>query len=138
MYEGISVNKTEMVAGTSIIALLLEKLYNGPARHSDAINKAQRAFKDEQSLLPPRDVNLVLYPHIKLKRHLGDSALQIGHSIPKVLITVQHQNFIGLPRDMGSALAPTGERYLLEARRELSDEILPESVSAVKAVRVLP
>lgn len=46
-HEGISMNKTEMVAGMSIVALLLEKLYNGPARHADAIQKAQRAFKDE-------------------------------------------------------------------------------------------
>lgn len=46
-HEGISMNKTEMVAGMSIVALLLEKLYNGPARHADAIKKAQRAFKDE-------------------------------------------------------------------------------------------
>jgi len=46
-HEGISMNKMEMVAGMSIVALLLEKLYNGPARHADAIQKAQRAFKDE-------------------------------------------------------------------------------------------
>lgn len=46
-HEGISMNKTEMVAGMSIVGLLLEKLYNGPARHADAIKKAQHAFKDE-------------------------------------------------------------------------------------------
>ncbi len=36
--------KQEMVAGMSIVALLLEKIYNGPARHADAIKKAQKAF----------------------------------------------------------------------------------------------
>lgn len=43
-HEGVPMTKQEMVAGMSIVALLLEKIYNGPARHADAIKKAQKAF----------------------------------------------------------------------------------------------
>jgi hypothetical protein len=51
-HEAIAMTKKEMVAGMSIVGLLLERLYNGPARHADAILKAQRAFKEEGSDLP--------------------------------------------------------------------------------------
>ncbi|WP_260687494.1 hypothetical protein [Rhizobium laguerreae] len=37
--------RNEMVAGISIINLLLEKLYNAPARQADVIKKANQAFK---------------------------------------------------------------------------------------------
>lgn len=46
-HEGLPMTKKEMVAGMSIVALLLEKIYNGPARQTDAIKKAQQAFKKE-------------------------------------------------------------------------------------------
>lgn len=44
-HKGVAMTKAEMVAGMSVVALLLERLYNGPARHADAIAKAQKAFK---------------------------------------------------------------------------------------------
>lgn len=40
----IAMTRNEMVAGISIINLLLEKLYNGPAREAEAIKKAAQAF----------------------------------------------------------------------------------------------
>lgn len=44
-HERIAMTNNEMVAAIGIINLLLEKLYNGPARHADVIKKANRAFK---------------------------------------------------------------------------------------------
>lgn len=44
-HERIAMTRDEMVAGISIINLLLEKLYNGPARHADVIKKANQAFR---------------------------------------------------------------------------------------------
>lgn len=40
-----AMNRNEMVAGISIVNLLLEKLYNGPSRQADVIKKANQAFK---------------------------------------------------------------------------------------------
>lgn len=45
-HSGIAMNTGEIIAGMGIIDLLLEKLYNGPGRHADAIKKANQAFKD--------------------------------------------------------------------------------------------
>ncbi|MBX9881698.1 MAG: DUF4145 domain-containing protein [Sphingomonas sp.] len=44
-HKGIAMTRNEMIAGMTIVSLLLEKLYNGPARQADAIAKAQKAFK---------------------------------------------------------------------------------------------
>lgn len=44
-HKRIAMTRNEMVAGIGIINLLLEKLYNGPARQSDIIKKANQAFK---------------------------------------------------------------------------------------------
>jgi Domain of unknown function (DUF4145) len=43
-HERKAMSRNEMVAGISIINLLLEKLYNGPARQADVIKKANQAF----------------------------------------------------------------------------------------------
>lgn len=43
-HERIAMTRNEMVAGISIINLLLEKLYNRPAREAEAIKKAAQAF----------------------------------------------------------------------------------------------
>lgn len=43
-HERKAMNRNEMVAGISIINLLLEKLYNGPVRQADVIKKASQAF----------------------------------------------------------------------------------------------
>ena len=43
-HKGIAMNTQEMIAGMGIVDLLLEKLYNGPGRHADAIKKANKAF----------------------------------------------------------------------------------------------
>lgn len=45
-HERIAMTRNEMVAGISIINLLLEKLYNGPARQADVIKKANHAFRE--------------------------------------------------------------------------------------------
>jgi len=45
-HERIAMTRNEMVAGISIINLLLEKRYNGPARQADVIKKANQAFKE--------------------------------------------------------------------------------------------
>ena len=50
-HQRIAMSRSEMVAAISIINLLLEKLYNGPARHEDAIKKADRAFSPPQKSL---------------------------------------------------------------------------------------
>jgi hypothetical protein len=47
-HKGIAMTRHEMVAGMTIVSLLLEKLYNGPARQVDAIAKAQKAFKSDK------------------------------------------------------------------------------------------
>jgi hypothetical protein len=44
-HERKAMSRDEMVAGISIINLLLEKLYNAPKRQADAISKANKAFK---------------------------------------------------------------------------------------------
>lgn len=45
-HQRIAMTRNEMVAGISIINLLLEKLYNGPARQADVMKKANQAFKE--------------------------------------------------------------------------------------------
>ncbi|HDZ82457.1 MAG TPA: DUF4145 domain-containing protein [Roseobacter sp.] len=45
-HERIAMTRNEMVAGISVINLLLEKLYNGPSREADVIKKANQAFKE--------------------------------------------------------------------------------------------
>lgn len=44
-HKGVAMTKQEMIAGMTVVSLLLEKLYNGPARQADAIAKAQKAFE---------------------------------------------------------------------------------------------
>lgn len=44
-HEAVGMNPEELVAGMSIIEGLLEKLYNGPARHAATIKKAKRLLK---------------------------------------------------------------------------------------------
>lgn len=46
-HERIAMNRNEMVAGVSIINLLLDKLYNGPMRQQNVISKANQAFAVE-------------------------------------------------------------------------------------------
>jgi hypothetical protein len=43
-HEMQSMNRVEMTSGIAIVNLLLEKLYNGPAREADIIRKATKAF----------------------------------------------------------------------------------------------
>jgi hypothetical protein len=45
-HQAIGMNAQELVAGMSIIEGLLEKLYNGPARHATTIKKAKQLLKD--------------------------------------------------------------------------------------------
>jgi hypothetical protein len=40
-------NATELVARMRIIEGLLEKLYNGPARHDETLKRAKKLLKDE-------------------------------------------------------------------------------------------
>lgn len=54
-HERIPMNLNEMVAGISIINLLLEKLYNGPARQAAAIKQATQAFKMEAEEVKPHE-----------------------------------------------------------------------------------
>jgi ferredoxin len=49
-HELIAMTRNEMVAGIGIVNLLLEKLYNRPARHAEVIKKANQAFKEESAL----------------------------------------------------------------------------------------
>lgn len=44
-HERLAMTRIEMVAAISLINILLEKLYNGPARQEEAIKKANQAFK---------------------------------------------------------------------------------------------
>ncbi|WP_312403755.1 DUF4145 domain-containing protein [Rhizobium sp.] len=44
-HERIAMSRNEMVAGIGLVNLLLERLYNGPARQADVIKKANHAFK---------------------------------------------------------------------------------------------
>jgi hypothetical protein len=46
-HEAVGMNAKELVAGMSIIEGLLEKLYNGPARHAVTIKKAKELLKDD-------------------------------------------------------------------------------------------
>jgi Domain of unknown function (DUF4145) len=46
-HEAFGMNGSELIAGMSIIEGLLEKLYNGPARHKATIKRAQQLFKDD-------------------------------------------------------------------------------------------
>lgn len=46
-HERKAMNRNEMVAGIGTVNLLLEKLYNGPARHENTIKQANQAFEDE-------------------------------------------------------------------------------------------
>lgn len=46
-HDAKGMNANELVAGMSIIEGLLEKLYNGPARHQDTIERAKKLLKDE-------------------------------------------------------------------------------------------
>lgn len=45
-HERIAMTRNEMVAGIGVVNLLLEKLYNGPARQADVVKKANQAFKE--------------------------------------------------------------------------------------------
>jgi hypothetical protein len=45
-HDALGMNARELVAGMSIIEGLLEKLYNGPARHEYTINKAKQMLKE--------------------------------------------------------------------------------------------
>lgn len=45
-HEHVAMTRNEMVAGIGIVNLLLEKLYNGPARELEVINRANQAFKE--------------------------------------------------------------------------------------------
>jgi hypothetical protein len=51
-HEALGMNAQELVAGMSIIEGLLEKLYNGPARHAATIKKAKRLLKDDEEIKP--------------------------------------------------------------------------------------
>ncbi|HAL07789.1 MAG TPA: hypothetical protein DCP26_10635 [Brevundimonas sp.] len=46
-HEAKGMNAKELVAGMSIIEGLLEKLYNGPARHAETMARAKKLLKDE-------------------------------------------------------------------------------------------
>lgn len=46
-HEAVGMDARELVAGMSIIEGLLEKLYNGPARHQEIIRKAKRLLRIE-------------------------------------------------------------------------------------------
>jgi len=48
-HEAKGMNAKELVAGMSVIEGLLEKLYNGPARHEKTIKKAKQMFKVEEA-----------------------------------------------------------------------------------------
>ncbi|PVM89326.1 hypothetical protein DDF62_12530 [Caulobacter radicis] len=45
-HEAIGMNSKELIAGMSIVEGLLEKLYNGPARHNETIKRAKLLIKD--------------------------------------------------------------------------------------------
>lgn len=47
-HERIAMTRDEVVAGISIINLLLEKFYNGPARQEDVMKKADHAFGEQK------------------------------------------------------------------------------------------
>lgn len=47
-HEAVGMNANELVAGMSIIEGLLEKLYNGPARHNATIKQANQVLKDSE------------------------------------------------------------------------------------------
>lgn len=49
-HDAKGMKPAELVAGMSIIEGLLEKLYNGPARHADTIKRAKQLFPDEVNL----------------------------------------------------------------------------------------
>jgi hypothetical protein len=46
-HEASPMNTTELVAGMGVVELLLEKLYNGPARHQALLKRAESAFREE-------------------------------------------------------------------------------------------
>lgn len=48
-HEALGMNARELIAGMSIIEGLLEKLYNGPARHEATIKRAKQLLKSESS-----------------------------------------------------------------------------------------
>lgn len=47
-HEALGMNAKELIAGMSIIEGLLEKLYNGPARHAATIKRAKQLLKDDE------------------------------------------------------------------------------------------
>lgn len=47
-HDRVAMNRNEMVASIGLINLLLEKLYNGPAREADILEKANHAFQSER------------------------------------------------------------------------------------------
>lgn len=49
-HEAKGMNVKELVAGMSVIEGLLEKLYNGPARHDATIKRAKQMFKVEEDV----------------------------------------------------------------------------------------
>lgn len=46
-HEALGMGVKELIAGMSIIEGLLEKLYNGPARHEATVNRAKLLLKDD-------------------------------------------------------------------------------------------
>lgn len=46
-HEAVGMSVNELIAGMSIIEGLLEKLYNGPARHEATIRRAKQLLKDD-------------------------------------------------------------------------------------------
>ena len=44
-HSGKPMTKSELIAGMGIVQMLLEKLYNGPARNAELMEKAGRVFK---------------------------------------------------------------------------------------------
>ena len=48
-HDAVGMNINELIAGMSIIEGLLEKLYNGPARHAATIARAQQLLNDKVS-----------------------------------------------------------------------------------------
>ena len=51
-HEAVGMNARELVAGMSIIEGLLEKLYNGPARHAETIRRAKQLFAADDEEKP--------------------------------------------------------------------------------------
>lgn len=46
-HEALGMNTNELIAGMSIVEGLLEKLYNGPARHAATVSRAKRILRTD-------------------------------------------------------------------------------------------